>query len=80
MKLSTGKGDNPLDYLLNPTKKVEFKKAFTTRRRYLRHVFDKLNQTSSFKSLFSILWYSTLPCHDVVNVTAGNLMFVMDLS
>jgi hypothetical protein len=33
-------------------------------------LFKNLDQTLSFKPMFSMLWYSTLPCFDVKGVTS----------
>ena len=36
----------------------------------LKSMFDKVDKTSSYESLFSMLWYSTLPCFDLNGVTS----------
>ena len=33
-------------------------------------MFKRLNQTEAFQALFSTLWYASLPCYDIKNVTA----------
>ena len=61
---------NLLDLLLDPKKKLAFKKAVAQKKADFKEIFDRLDLKSSFPSMFSILWYSTLPCFDVQNVTS----------
>ena len=61
---------NLLDLLLDPKKKLAFKKAVAQKKADFKEIFDRLDLKSSFPSMFSILWYSTLPCHDVRGVTS----------
>ena len=34
-----------------------------------RESYEKINLEESYASLFELLWYSQLPCFDVMNVT-----------
>jgi len=35
-----------------------------------KSVFDRINKTSGFEGIFSLLWYSGLPCFDVNGITS----------
>ena len=37
-----------------------------------RDTYRKMDMDKSYPSLFELLWYSQLPCFDVVNVTTTN--------
>ena len=40
------------------------------RREQMRALFKKLDKTSSYKTFFSLMWYSNLPCSDVYGITS----------
>jgi len=62
---------NLLDYIFDPKLKTQsiINSQFMTKD--IRNLFKRLNQTASYKSLFSMMWYSTLPCFDVQSVTSS---------
>ena len=61
---------NTFDLLLDPKKQADKKKAISQKKTDFKGMMSRLDQTKSFKALFSTLWYATLPCYDIKNVTA----------
>ena len=47
-----------------------FKYPFSNKKKTLEGMMQRLNQTSSYETLFSIFWYANLPCFDVKGITA----------
>ena len=45
---------------------------FSHKKKTLESMMQRLNQTSSYGTLFSIFWYANLPCFDVKGITAEN--------
>ena len=35
----------------------------------LRETYEKIDLDKSYRSLFELLWYSQLPCFDIINIT-----------
>ena len=56
--------------MLNSSIKALYKKNADYFITKYKSNFVKLNKTSSFPVMFSSLWYSTLPCFDVQNLTS----------
>jgi len=67
---STFQKRDTLSFLLDPSLQAEKNRAVSLKRDYFKGLFKSLNQTASFRALFSNLWYSTLPCFDVRGITA----------
>ena len=59
-----------LDILLNPEKNESKNAGVLEKKAEINNMTDRLNQTSAFDALFSTLWYASLPCYDIENVTA----------
>lgn len=59
-----------LEFLLDPSNKPKRDKAISTKSSSTKKLFQKLDHARSYKSLFSSLWYSSLPCFDVKNISA----------
>jgi hypothetical protein len=62
--------DNNLEYVFNPKYKDDIMTGATRQKTAYKDLFRRLNQTAVFKSMFSMLWYSTIPCFDVKGVTS----------
>ena len=62
-----------LDYLFNPALILESKNMISQAKGASLSNFKSLNLTKSYDSLFEILWYTQLPCFDVMNVTSAYL-------
>jgi hypothetical protein len=60
-----------IDILLDPAKKEVTDNQANYRITYLKSVFDRLNKKVALPSLFTILWYATLPCFDLKGVTSN---------
>lgn len=58
------------DLLLNPRLKNDKKIAIKRSRDDFKDSMSRLDQTKSFMSVYSNLWYATLPCFDVKGVTS----------
>ena len=61
---------NLLDIIFDPSQRSQNAKSSDAMRKDIKNLFKRLNQTAAYKSLFSMMWYSTLPCFDVQNVTS----------
>ena len=61
-----------LEFLLDPANKSKRDKAIESKSLTIKRLFQKLDHARTYKSLFSSLWYSSLPCFDVRNITAQN--------
>ena len=59
-----------LDYIFDPGLRAKSAMSSQSMTKDIRSLFKRLNQTAAYKSLFSMMWYSTLPCFDVQNVTS----------
>ena len=60
----------PLDVLVDPSKNAARKKATAKKSNYIKDLFKRLDQVKSYQPLLSSLWYSSMPCFDVKNITA----------
>ena len=56
--------------LRDPQQTLDFVKAVEQKKRDFKEIFRKMDLKTSFRSLFSVLWYSTLPCFDVKGITS----------
>jgi hypothetical protein len=45
---------------------------FITRQNQVNTVFKHIDLSSSYKGIFSTLWYTSLPCFDLKGLTAEN--------
>jgi hypothetical protein len=69
----TGRGahtNNSLEYSFNQTLKDESVKATFQLQTSYQNVFSRLDPSLAYASIFSMLWYSTIPCFDVAEVTS----------
>ena len=58
------------EQMLNSTLRIEYEKNADRMITIQKSIFAKLNKTAGLPALFSSLWYSTLPCFDVKNLTS----------
>ena len=62
--------DNPLEMVFNPVKKgVQHSLINEARKEYVKN-FGNMDMERSYKALFEMLWYTQVPCFDIVNVTS----------
>ena len=61
---------NTLDFILDPKLKSERDREIAKKKKEFKDLMLRLDQTQSFKAIFSNLWYATLPCFDVKGITA----------
>ena len=61
---------NRLDILLNPNKQESKNFAINKGKKVALDMFERLDQAHAFHALLSTLWYASLPCYDIKNVTA----------
>ena len=59
------------ELMLNQTLKTAYNTRAESRISTYKNTFRKMNMTSGLPTLFSVLWYSTLPCFDVMNLTSN---------
>ena len=59
-----------LEALLNPLFQDFRNYESNKSKSVIQDMFKRLNQTEAFQALFSTLWYASLPCYDIKNVTA----------
>ena len=67
---SSSISNNTLDFIFNPKMKDGNTKAAMYLKGLYKDIFKRLNQTTAYKSMFSMLWYSTIPCFDVAGITS----------
>jgi len=65
--------DNSLEYTFNQTLRDENTKAKAQLRSFFQNIFSRLDLTRSYESIFSMLWYSTIPCFDVESITSSGI-------
>ncbi len=58
--------------IFNPNKRQQNKLAIAYRKAEMKDIFQRLDITDAYHSIFQTLWYSSLPCFDVRNLTAFN--------
>ena len=63
---------NTFDYLLDPKLQADKKKAVSANKAALKDMLKRLDQTAAYNSIFSILWYASLPCYDVKSTTGSS--------
>ena len=54
---------------MNPDRKEEKDNAIKEKMKILLDLMKRLDQTKAYKSLLSTLWYASLPCYDIENVS-----------
>ena len=59
-----------MDFLTNPSLASELLVTTNFTEAVFREMYARLNKTSGFEALFSLLWYSSFPCNDVNGVTS----------
>ena len=59
-----------LDQILNPKNKETLKRHNEVAEKKARQVFQKLDLEKSYNSVFELMWYSQMPCFDIVNITS----------
>ncbi len=59
-----------LSVLFNPVLNNQLKNNANLKKAKYKSVFDRINKTSGFEGIFSLLWYSGLPCFDVNGITS----------
>ncbi len=67
---TTFKNRNPFAIMLDQTLQKQKKLAIAYKIAEMTHVVQKLNQAAAYQSIFQTLWYSSLPCFDIRNITA----------
>ena len=60
-----------MNLLLNPEKKGERKENEVKAQQKYEDEFGSMDLQASFPSLFTVMWYSQLPCFDVKNITSN---------
>ncbi len=66
---NTSNNFNHISIPFNQT--FNFLEAVEAKRSTYKKIFSRLDSRASYPALFSILWYSTLPCYDVKDVTSS---------
>ena len=59
-----------LDFIFDPIFHEDQKYHITQQFNNVHRVFKKIDWSNSFKNLFSALWYSSMPCYDLKDLTA----------
>jgi hypothetical protein len=65
------KGIKTLNTLLDPSKSADREKKVVEAQDKYHDDFGKMDLAKSYKKLFELLWYSRLPCFDVMGVTSN---------
>ena len=64
------KDNNTLDLIFNPNRTYDNGNSVSLLKTFNKNLFKRLNQTVAYPTLFKMLWYSTLPCFDVNEITS----------
>jgi amiloride-sensitive sodium channel len=59
-----------LSVLFNPVLYSQIKVNANLLKDSFQSIFNRINRTSAFEGIFSLLWYSALPCFDVNGITS----------
>ena len=62
--------DNPLEIVFNPVKRGVQHSLIDEARKEYGENFGNMDMERSYKALFEMLWYTQVPCFDIVNVTS----------
>ena len=71
-KTSLFKANTMIEILLDPDVALYFRQMVLYKKAELNTVIQKLDLRGAFESLFSTLWYSQLPCFDIINITSDS--------
>ena len=63
---------NSFQLMLDPDYRLPIKLAVSRKRAVMRDVFNRMNKSVAFESLFATLWYASIPCFDIQNITTAN--------
>ena len=59
-----------LDLVFNPERQVEYLQDISEQRREARDMYENMDLKNGFEGIFEMLWYSQMPCFDIVNITS----------
>lgn len=65
--------NNSLEYTFDQQLKDENVKAISQQKVFYQNVFSRLDPRLAYESIFSMLWYSTIPCFDVREITSSGI-------
>ncbi len=60
---------DPMEFYLNPTFEQAHKSTVQKMTSDYHDMFDRLDKARAYKSLFSNLWHSSLPCFEITGLT-----------
>jgi len=58
--------------LFNPVFSDDIVYGIITETNHVKKTINSLDQTKTFENIFKTLWYTGLPCFDLINLTANN--------
>jgi len=61
-----------MDMLFSPVFSDDMVNGIMTETNQVKKTIKNLDPTKAFESIFKTLWYSGLPCFDLINLTANN--------
>ena len=61
-----------LDLILNPKNEKKLRKQTKAAEKKAREVYQKLDLEKSYNSVFELMWYSQMPCFDILNITSNS--------
>ena len=64
--------NNILSLKLDPAQKKNVQVVTSVMAQKYKDLFNRLNRTLAYKKVFSMLWYSSLPCFDLNGVTSSS--------
>jgi len=68
--ISSFKNKNAFEIMLNPNLRMQSKLAKAYMIAEMTDIVERLNQRAAYQSIFKTLWFSSLPCFDIRNITA----------
>ena len=60
-----------LDLIFDPANEEKLREDNEAAREQAREIFAGIDFEASYDSLFELMWYSQMPCFDMINVTSA---------
>ena len=60
-----------LDLIFNPENEDRLRQDKEAAKRQAQEIYEKMDFEKGYDSLFELMWYSQMPCFDMINVTSA---------
>ena len=59
-----------LDLIFNPENEDKLRQDKEAAKRQAQEIYEKMDFEKGYDSLFELMWYSQMPCFDMISVTS----------